>query len=67
MDGARWGAAGDLGIGLRIPLRRHRFQLGAEVHALLAQPYPTINYFEQELARAGRPTLLGTLTLLGGI
>lgn len=67
VGGARWGAAGDVGIGLRVPLRRHRFELGAELHALMAQPYPTVQYFGQEIARVGRPTLLATVTLLGGI
>ncbi len=67
VGGARWGAAGDVGVGLRIPLRRHRFEIGAEFHALLAQPYPTADYFGQEIARVGRPTLLATLTFLGGI
>ncbi len=67
VGGTRWGAAGDIGLGLRVPLRRGRFEIGAEVHALLAQPYPTAQYFGQEIARAGRPTLLATLTLLGGI
>jgi hypothetical protein len=66
VGGARWGAAGDLGVGLRVPLHRRRFEIGAEVHALLAQPYPTVQYFGQEIASVGRPTLLATLTLLGG-
>jgi hypothetical protein len=67
LNGARWSAAADVGAGVRIPLRRHRFELGVEVHALAAQPYPTVRFFEADVAHAGRPTLLGTLTLLGGI
>jgi len=67
VPGARWGAAGDLGVGLRVPLSRHRFEVAAEVHALMAQPYPTIMYFERELGRTGHPTVMGTVTLLGGI
>jgi len=67
ISGARWGAAGDVGVGLRIPLRRHRFELGTEVHALFAQPYPTVQFLGNEVARAGRPSLIGSVTLLGGI
>jgi len=67
VSGARWGAAADVGIGVRIPLRRHRFELGVEAHALGAQPYPSIRFFGTEIAQAGRPSLIGSVTLLGGI
>lgn len=67
VSGARWAAAADAGVGVRVPLRRHRFELGVEVHALVAQPYPTIRFFDTEVARAGRPSLIGSVTLLGGI
>ena len=67
VSGARWAAAGDVGVGLRIPLRRHRFELGIEAHALFAQPYPTVQFLGNEVARAGRPSLVGSVTLLGGI
>jgi hypothetical protein len=67
VSGARWGAAGDVGVGLRIPLRRHRFELGVEAHALFAQPYPTVQFLGNEVAHAGRPSLIGSVTLLGGI
>jgi len=67
LGGVQWGGAADLGIGVRVPLQRHRFELDAEAHALLAQPFPTVEYFGQEIARTGRPTLLGTVTFLGGI
>jgi hypothetical protein len=67
LGGTRWGAAGDLGLGMRMPLSRHRFEIGLEAHALLAQPYPTVVYMGQELQRIGRPTVLVTLTLLGGV
>jgi hypothetical protein len=66
-SGARWAAAADLGLGLRIPLRPRRFELGVEAHALVAQPYPTVRFFDTEVARAGRPSLLGSVSLLGGI
>ncbi len=67
VSGARWGAAGDVGVGLRIPLRRHRFELGVEAHVLFAQPYPTVQFLGNEVAQAGRPSLIGSVTLLGGI
>jgi hypothetical protein len=50
-----------------VALRPRRFELGIEVHALVAEPYPVIHFFETEVARAGRPSLLGSVTLLGGI
>ena len=67
LSGARWGAAADVGVGVRIPLDRHRFELGIEAHALFAQPYPTAQFLGNEVARTGRPSLVGSVTLLGGI
>ncbi|HEX3902998.1 MAG TPA: hypothetical protein VH853_09105 [Polyangia bacterium] len=67
VSGARWAAAADVGVGVRFPLRRHRFELGVEAHALVAQPYPTVRFFETDVAHAGRPSLIGSVTLLGGI
>ncbi|HZL21040.1 MAG TPA: hypothetical protein VFG23_25120, partial [Polyangia bacterium] len=67
LSGSRWAAAGDLGVGVRIPLRRRRFEIGIEAHALLAQPYPTVRFFDTQVTQAGRPSLIGSLTLLGGI
>ncbi len=67
VGGTQWSAAGDLGLGLRLPLSRNRFEIGLEAHALLAQPYPVAQYFGQELSRVGRPTMMATLTLLGGV
>ncbi|HEY5089742.1 MAG TPA: hypothetical protein VIK30_07220 [Polyangia bacterium] len=66
-SGVRWAAAADVGIGLRVPLSHRRFEIGIEAHALVAQPYPTVRFFDTEVTRAGRPSLIGSLTLLGGI
>jgi hypothetical protein len=66
-SGSRWSAAADLGVGLRIPLRPRRFELGIEVHALLAEPYPVVRFFDVDVARAGRPSVLSSVTLLGGL
>jgi hypothetical protein len=63
----RVSAAADAGVGLRIPLRPRRVELGVELHALLAEPYPVVRFFQTEVARAGRPSLLASVTLLGGI
>lgn len=65
--GTRWALAGDLGVGVRLPIRPRRIELGVELHAILAQPYPVVRFFEQEVARAGRPSLLLSVTLLGGL
>jgi hypothetical protein len=48
-------------------LRARRVELGVEVHALLAEPYPIVRFFQTEVARAGRPSMLASVTLLGGI
>ncbi len=66
-SGVRWAAAGDVGVGVRLPLLRRRFEIGIEAHALLAQPYPTVRFFDTEVTHAGRPSLIGSVTLLGGI
>jgi len=67
IGGWRAAAAADAGVGMRVPLRQRRLELGVEVHALLAEPYPVVRFFETDVARAGRPTLLAAVTLLGGI
>ena len=41
----RVSAAADAGVGLRMPLRPRRVELGVEVHALLAEPYPVVRFF----------------------
>jgi hypothetical protein len=66
-SGSRWSLAADAGVGFRVPIKERRFELGVEVHALVAEPYPVVHFFDQEVARAGRPSLLGSVTLLGGL
>ena len=63
----RVSAAADAGVGLRMPLRPRRVELGVELHALVAEPYPVVRSSQSEVARAGRPSLLASITLLGGI
>ena len=67
VGGWRAAVAADVGVGMRVPLRRRRLELGVEVHALVAEPYPVVRFIEMDVARAGRPTLLAAVTLLGGI
>jgi hypothetical protein len=66
-SGVHWSPAADAGVGVRVPLRPRRFEIGVEVHALVADPYPVVKFFDAELARAGRPSVLGSVTILGGI
>ncbi|HEY8924924.1 MAG TPA: hypothetical protein VIU64_11130, partial [Polyangia bacterium] len=61
--GALWFAIADAGLGVRVGLG-HRFQLAAEAHAQGAYPYPVVSFMDTTLAQAGRPTVLGTLSLI---
>ena len=69
LGGTDWRAAAavDAGVGLRFPLRPRRVEMGVELHAFVAEPYPVVRFFQTEVARAGRPSLLASVTLLGGI
>ena len=59
----RWSLVADLGAGMHVSFRR-RFEVAVEVHAQGARPYPVIRFFDQEVAREGRPTLISSLTFL---
>ncbi|MEP6654407.1 MAG: hypothetical protein ABJA82_13685, partial [Myxococcales bacterium] len=58
----RWSLLADVGGGVHVSFRR--FELALEGHAQAARPYPVIRFFNEEVAREGRPTLLSTLTFL---
>jgi hypothetical protein len=58
-----WTPIADAGAGVRVALRG-RFELAAEVHAQFAQHYPAIHFFDDTVARSGRPTVIGSLTLV---
>ena len=58
-----WTPIADAGVGIRIGLRG-RFELAAELHAQGASNYPAIQFFGSTVARAGRPTMMGSLTLV---
>jgi hypothetical protein len=58
-----WALAADAGVGARLALGA-RFDLALEVHAQVAEPYPTIRFEKEPVARSGRPTMIGSLTLL---
>lgn len=62
-SGAFWAAIADAGLGVRVDLGR-RFQVAAEVHAQGAYPYLVVTSQDTPLAEAGRPTVLGGLSLI---
>jgi hypothetical protein len=62
-NGGLWTPIGDAGAGLRVALRA-RFELAAEIHAQAAPLYPAIQFFGDTVARGGRPTVIGSLTLV---
>jgi hypothetical protein len=66
--GERWSLLADLGVGLHLWFRG-RFELAMEGHAQAAQPYPVIQYSTTTdgtklIATEGKPTLVGSLTLM---
>jgi hypothetical protein len=61
---ALWSALLDGGIGLDLRVSS-RFDLCFETHALLADPYPTVRFIQEERARSGLPSLFETVTLAG--
>ena len=63
VNGGLWTPIADAGLGVRIALRG-RFELAAEFHAQVASNYPAIQFFGDTVARAGRPTMIGSLTLV---
>jgi hypothetical protein len=63
VNGGLWTPIADAGVGLRLKLRG-RFELAAEFHAQVASNYPAIQFFGSTVARAGRPTMVGSLTLV---
>jgi hypothetical protein len=38
-----------------------------EAHAFFAEPYPVVRFLGSEVAGLGRPSLMGTLTVVGGL
>jgi hypothetical protein len=61
--GTLWTPVADVGAGARLALRR-RFELALELHAQMAARYPAIQFFGDNVAWAGRPTVVGSLTLV---
>ncbi len=62
-QGSAWAGVADVGVGLRISLSE-RFQLAGEFHAQGDAPYPQIRFLGAPLAEEGRPTLLGSLSVV---
>jgi hypothetical protein len=61
---SRWAAAFDAGAGADVRLGRH-WGLSLEAHAFLAVPYPAVDFVGIEVAHAGTPSVLASLTLVG--
>ena len=60
----QWSAAADAGAGADLRLGSH-WDLALEAHALLAVPYPVVEFLGTEIAHAGTPSLLASLTVMG--
>lgn len=63
-ESARWAAAVDGGIGAETMLGRH-FAVSLETHGLLADPSPVVEILGAHVARAGQPSILGSLSIVG--
>jgi hypothetical protein len=61
---SRWSAAVDAGAELAWR-QRYRLELVFGAHALLAQPYPSVRFFDTQRATAGRPTVVFSAALAG--
>jgi hypothetical protein len=60
----QWAAAADAGVGADFRLGRH-WHLSLEAHAFLAVPYPAVDFVGMEVAHAGAPSVLASLTVVG--
>jgi hypothetical protein len=60
---ATWGAAANLGLGVELRLGR-QVGLAAEAQAAFMFPYPIVHVAGVEVAHAGRPSVVGTLTFM---
>jgi hypothetical protein len=58
-----WSLVADAGVGARVALPS-RFEVALEVHAQLAQRFPVLEFVGDPAARGGRPTVIGSLTLV---
>lgn len=63
IDSDVWALVVGACAGLRFPVLG-RFELSLDVAAQAANPYPVIQFNGMEIARMGRPTLLGGVTLV---
>jgi hypothetical protein len=64
LQSARWAAAVDGGVGAETKMGRH-FALSLEAHALIAQPYPVVEFLGDDIARCGQPSVVGSLSVVG--
>jgi hypothetical protein len=61
---SQWAAAFDAGVGADLRLARH-LSLAFETHAFVATPYPVVVFLGSEVAHAGTPSLLASLSVVG--
>ncbi|MDP9000532.1 MAG: hypothetical protein M3O46_10520 [Myxococcota bacterium] len=64
LTSARWSFAADAGAGVQVRLSP-RFDLDFETHAFVAQPYPVVRFLDAAVTVGGRPSILGSLTVVG--
>ena len=60
----RWGAAGDAGAGIEVPLGRH-FAVSAEGHVLVIAPYPVVQILGVDSGKVGLPSFAASLSVAG--
>jgi len=63
MSNTLWTIIADAGVGARVALRS-RFEVALEVHAQMARRFPVVQFVGDPVARGGRPTMIGSLTLV---
>jgi hypothetical protein len=59
-----WAAAADGSLGVEVRVGRH-FSLSLEGHALLAKPFPVVQFLGSDVARNGQPSVLGSASVGG--
>jgi hypothetical protein len=64
IESSRWSPALDAALGATVRMTSY-LGVGLEGHALFSYPYPSVRFFDETVARAGRPTWAAALTLGG--
>lgn len=64
LTSSNWSFVADAGAGLQLRLGP-RFDVSFEAHAFVAQPYPVARFLDDDVSLGGRPSVLGSLTIVG--